>query len=127
MSKQLFVDPVELRQKGEITFPVIPVNQYQKSVSDELTEGNFTPEELKKIYRDMFIIREFETMLNLVKTTGGYNGVEYNNPGPAHLSMGQEAAAVGISFEELCEKIYAGEMEDSKTVSAILAYKNKFL
>ena len=49
MSKQLFVDPVELRQKGEITFPVIPVNQYQKSVSDELTEGNFTPEELKKI------------------------------------------------------------------------------
>lgn len=46
----------------------------------------------------MFIIREFETMLNLVKTTGGYNGVEYNNPGPAHLSMGQEAAAVGMAY-----------------------------
>ena len=37
-------------------------------------------------------------MLNLVKTTGGYNGVEYNNPGPAHLSAGQEAAAVGMAY-----------------------------
>ena len=46
----------------------------------------------------MFTIREFETMLNLVKTTGGYNGVEYNNPGPAHLSAGQEAAAVGMAY-----------------------------
>ena len=98
MSKQLFVDPVELRQKGEITFPAIPVNQYQKSIEDELAENNFTKEDLKRIYRDMFIIREFETMLNLVKTTGGYNGVEYNNPGPAHLSMGQEAAAVGMAY-----------------------------
>ena len=98
MSKQLFVDPVELRQKGEITFPAIPVNQYQKSIEDELAENNFTKEDLKRIYRDMFVIREFETMLNLVKTTGAYNGVEYNNPGPAHLSMGQEAAAVGMAY-----------------------------
>ena len=37
-------------------------------------------------------------MLNLVKTTGGYNGVAYNNPGPAHLSAGQEAAAVGMAY-----------------------------
>ena len=46
----------------------------------------------------MVVIREFETMLQLVKTTGGYNGVEYNNPGPAHLSAGQEAAAVGMAY-----------------------------
>ncbi len=38
-----------------------------------------------------------ETMLQLVKTTGGYNGVEYNNPGPAHLSAGQKAA-VGMAY-----------------------------
>lgn len=29
--------------------------------------------------------------------------------------------------EELCDLIYAGKIEDSKTVSAILAYKNKYL
>ena len=31
------------------------------------------------------------------------------------------------TIEELCEKIYSGEIEDSKTVSAILAYKNKYV
>jgi 2-oxoisovalerate dehydrogenase E1 component len=46
----------------------------------------------------MALIREFETMLNLIKTTGGYKGVEYNHPGPAHLSIGQEAAAVGMAY-----------------------------
>lgn len=30
------------------------------------------------------------------------------------------------SVDELCEMIYAGKIEDSKTVSAILAYKNKY-
>lgn len=98
MPKSLFVDPVELRAGSEITFKPIPVNQYQKSIEQEIAEKNFTKEDLVRIYRDMFIIREFETMLNLVKTTGGYNGVEYNNPGPAHLSMGQEAAAVGMAY-----------------------------
>ncbi len=41
---------------------------------------------------DMIAIREFETMLNSIKTTGDWQGVEYNHPGPAHLSIGQEAA-----------------------------------
>ncbi len=71
---------------------------YNKTVKEELKEGNFTKEDLLRIYRDMSYIREFETMLNLVKTTGGYNGVAYNNPGPAHLSAGQEAAAVGMAY-----------------------------
>ncbi|MBR1699733.1 MAG: dehydrogenase [Bacteroidales bacterium] len=100
MPKSLYIDPNEvLRPKEhEIKFPEIPVMQYAKTVKEELKEGNFTPEDLKHIYRDMAVIREFETMLNLVKTTGGYNGVAYNNPGPAHLSAGQEAAAVGMAY-----------------------------
>ena len=98
MPKSIYIDPKEIRRKGEIKFPTIPVMQYSKSVQDELKEGNFTREDLLHIYRDMFTIREFETMLNLVKTTGGYNGVAYNNPGPAHLSAGQEAAAVGMAY-----------------------------
>ena len=98
MPKSQFVDPAVLRQPGEIKFATIPVNQYKKTVKEELAAKNFTEEDLKRIYRDMFVIREFETMLNLVKTTGGYNGVDYNNPGPAHLSMGQEAAAVGMAY-----------------------------
>ena len=96
MSKQLFVDPNERRATGVIHFEDIPVNQYKKTVKDEL--GNFTKEQFVNIYRDMLTLREFETMINLIKKTGEYNGVAYNHPGPAHLSMGQEAAAVGEAF-----------------------------
>ena len=96
MPKSQFIDPNEVRKSGWITFKDIPVNQYQKTVKDE--KDNFSKEELVRIYRDMLIIREFENMLNLIKTTGEYNGIEYNYPGPAHLSIGQEAAAVGQAF-----------------------------
>ncbi len=98
MPKSQFIDPKEVRKSGEIKFAPIPVNQYNKTVSEELKSKNFTKEDLKRIFHDMVVIREFETMLHLVKTTGGYNGVEYNNPGPAHLSAGQEAAAVGMAY-----------------------------
>ena len=96
MSKQLFVDPNEMRKPGYIHFEDIPCNQYQKTVKDEL--GNFTTEEFLNIYRDMLTLREFETMINEIKINGKYNGVAYNHPGPAHLSIGQEAAAVGQAF-----------------------------
>ena len=46
----------------------------------------------------MCAIREFETILNEIKTKGAYKGVAYNHAGPAHLSIGQEAAAVGMAF-----------------------------
>ncbi|HYK89827.1 MAG TPA: thiamine pyrophosphate-dependent enzyme, partial [Acidobacteriota bacterium] len=41
---------------------------------------------------------QFESMLNEVKLRGKYKNVEYTHRGPAHLSMGQEAAAVGQAF-----------------------------
>jgi 2-oxoisovalerate dehydrogenase E1 component len=96
MPKIEFIDPAKERQAGEITFEPIPVNQYNKTIEDE--KLNFTKEELIRIYRDMAIIREFETMLNEIKINGSYNDVAYNHPGPAHLSIGQEAAAVGMAF-----------------------------
>ena len=96
MSKQLFVDPNVARASGYIHFEDIPVNQYKKTVKDEL--GNFTTEQFVNIYRDMLTLREFETMINEIKINGKYNGVAYNHPGPAHLSIGQEAAAVGQAF-----------------------------
>jgi 2-oxoisovalerate dehydrogenase E1 component len=96
MPKVLTIDPSQVRKPGFVEFQPIPVNQYQKSVSDE--KENFTNEEFKAIYHDMVLIREFETMLNLVKIKGEYNGTPYNHPGPAHLSIGQESAAVGMAW-----------------------------
>ncbi|TKG91206.1 dehydrogenase [Puteibacter caeruleilacunae] len=96
MPKVQFIDPTEVRKAGQIDLKPIPVNQYQKSVADE--KDNYSKEELMGIYHDMVVIREFETMLNLIKTTGEYQGIAYNHPGPAHLSIGQEAAAVGMAY-----------------------------
>lgn len=96
MPKSQFIDPNEVRKSGYISFRDIPVNQYKKSIEDE--KNNFSKDEFLRIYRDMSIIREFETMLNSIKTTNEYNGIQYNHPGPAHLSLGQEASAVGQAF-----------------------------
>ena len=96
MPKVQIIDPSEVRKAGFVEFQPVPVNQYQKSVTEE--KENFTNEEFKAIYHDMVLIREFETMLNLIKIKGEYNGTSYNHPGPAHLSIGQESAAVGMAW-----------------------------
>ena len=96
MPKTQFVDPKEIRKSGWIKFTDIPVNQYNKTIEEE--KENFTKEDFLRIFRDMAIIREFETMLNSIKTTNEYNGISYNYPGPAHLSLGQEASAVGQAY-----------------------------
>jgi 2-oxoisovalerate dehydrogenase E1 component len=96
MPKIQFLNPVELRKPDTLKFGEIPVNQYQKSVSEEM--GNYSNDDLVRIYRDMLIIREFESMLHEIKTKNEYRGIAYNHPGPAHLSIGQEAAAVGMAY-----------------------------
>ncbi|MBN1181452.1 MAG: dehydrogenase [Bacteroidales bacterium] len=96
MPKSQFIDPKKVRKSGVLKIDPIPVNAYNKSITDE--KKNYSNDDLVRIYRDMVIIREFETMLNLVKTTNEYNGIKYNHPGPAHLSIGQEAAAVGMAY-----------------------------
>lgn len=96
MAKQIFIDPNERRKPGFEKFQNIPVNQYQKRMSDVRNE--FTDEELKNIYRDMLTIRTFENMLQDLRVSGKYKGISYNYSGPAHLCIGQEAAAVGQAF-----------------------------
>ena len=68
MSRSLPFDPKTLREKQSITLPEIPVNQY---------ESNFKEEE-KRWGKE-----------------GAYKGISFNHMGPAHLSIGQESAAVG--------------------------------
>lgn len=90
--------PDQVRSSGKVEFTPIPVNQYNRSISDELKSGAVTKDDLIRIQRDMMVIRAFENMLDAVKKTGAYKGIEYNHRGPAHLSIGQEATAVGQSF-----------------------------
>lgn len=96
MTKSLYVDPKKVFKPETIKFKDIPVCQYKKTIAEEVKM--YGKDELLRIYHDMKTIREFETMLNDIKTKSEYNGVEYHNPGPAHLSIGQEASAVGEAY-----------------------------
>ena len=93
MPKSQYIDPNKVFTPGYIEFDSIPLCRYDKTIVEE--KQIYSKADFLRIYHDMRTIREFETMLNEIKVKSEYNGVKYNNPGPAHLSIGQEASAVG--------------------------------
>lgn len=96
MPKSINIDPKKVREPDVIALKSIPVNQYKADFKKE--EKKYGKEGLKAAFRDMVMIREFETMLDTIKREGSYQGIAYNHKGPAHLSIGQESAAVGQSL-----------------------------
>ena len=98
MVKDLVIAPEEVRQSETLDLGTIPVNAYRKTLADELADACLTTEDACRIYRDMLLIREFEQMLGEIKRVRSYKSIAYNHQGPAHLSIGQEAAAVGEAF-----------------------------
>ena len=98
MPKSIMIDPAKVRAPGRLELQSIPINQYEGTVAEEQASGAFTREDLLRIERDMMILRAFESMLESVKQQGHYAGIDYNHRGPAHLSIGQEASAVGQAF-----------------------------
>ena len=93
MPKSIVIDPQSVRKASTVEVPRIPVNQYRSDIQAE--RKRYGAEGLKRIWLDMVNIREFESMLNAFKIQGTWRGIEYNHKGPAHLSIGQEAASVG--------------------------------
>ncbi len=96
MPKSQFIDPNFIRNSGTIHFEDIPVNQYNKTIAEE--KKNYKKQELVTMFEDIATLREFESMIYSIKVQGEYAGFKHSYPGPAHLSMGQEAAAVGQAF-----------------------------
>ncbi|MBN2210648.1 MAG: hypothetical protein JW709_04555 [Sedimentisphaerales bacterium] len=130
MPKSLLICPKEARKPATLNFKPITINQYQKSIKDELKRYN--PDDLLRIQHDMLVIRTFETMLNEIKLRGSYQGVEYTHAGPAHLSIGQEAAAVGQAFHlKVEDHIYGSHRSHgeilAKGLSAIAKLDDKSL
>src|SRR4030042_36286 len=124
MPKNQNIIPQVVRKPQFIEFGKIPVSQYNKSIADE--KKNFSNEDFLRIFRDMVIIREFETMLNLIKTTNEENGVAYNHPGPAHLSIGQEASAVGMAFNlDVDDYIFGSHRSHGEILAKGLSAINK--
>src|SRR5215831_14431966 len=96
MPKSIIIEPERVFSSEPLKFTPIAVNAYKKSIAEE--RENYSAADFLNIWQDMCAIREFETSLNEIKTKGAYKTVQYNHAGPAHLSIGQEAAAVGMAF-----------------------------
>ncbi|MGN0866411.1 MAG: thiamine pyrophosphate-dependent enzyme [Oligosphaeraceae bacterium] len=96
MTKALEIRPEDWFKPGFIHFEDIPVCQYKKTIAQE--KKNYTKEEFLAIYHDMLVCHDFETVINEIKLQGKYEDVSYKHPGPAHLSLGQAATAVGAAY-----------------------------
>lgn len=93
MPKELLVDPEVTHRRTSLSFAPIPVHAYARPLSAEREAWGDAA--LREVLRHMMVVREFESMLASFKATGAYRGTEYAYRGPAHLSIGQEGAAVG--------------------------------
>ncbi|MGI6297927.1 MAG: alpha-ketoacid dehydrogenase subunit alpha/beta [Saccharofermentanales bacterium] len=96
MPKSQIIRPEHVRCSGTLPLKDIPLNTYQKRLPEVKSE--FPAADLVSLFDDMRLIREFETMLAGIRTVKVYNGIEYSYTGPAHLSIGQEASAVGQAY-----------------------------
>ncbi len=124
MPKNLFVDPNFLRAPGKISFEDIPVNVYNKTIKDE--KDNFSKDDFVRIFNDIAVLREFESMIQSIKVKQEYQGFKTNYPGPAHLSIGQEAAAVGQAYIlDMDDMTFGSHRSHSEVLARGLASINK--
>jgi 2-oxoisovalerate dehydrogenase E1 component len=130
MAKELLIDPAVVRAATEVELGSIPVNAYRPDLEQE--RASYGDQALDRIGRDMMLVREFELMLNAIKREGSYLGVPYIHAGPAHLSIGQEAAAVGQAFTlGIEDKVFGSHRSHgeviAKGLSAITSSDHDFL
>lgn len=124
MPKSIIVDPKEVRKAGVLKIKEIPLNQYSSVPQKEIKK--YGKERLITVYRDMLLIREFESMLNLLKVRGEYHSIKYNHRGPAHLSIGQESAAVGQCLAlEVEDQIFGSHRSHGEILAKSLAAVEK--
>jgi len=116
MAKELLVDPTIVQRRSELDLGSIAVNAYKPDLKRE--RKTIGDAQLERIGRDMILVREFELMLNAIKREGSYLGVKYVHAGPAHLSIGQEAAAVGQAFGlRVDDKVFGSHRSHGEVVA----------
>lgn len=120
MPKELIVDPQKMQIKGALTFPKIDIHAYDTPLAEE--EIVYGHAGLRQVLRHMMLIREFESMLMTFKAKGSYGGVDYVYKGPAHLSIGQEAAAVGSALSlSLDDQIFGSHRSHGEFIAKAMA------
>ena len=87
-----------------ITCGSIPAYAYRKTLKDELTAGTLKDTDAIAMLEDMLIVREFEEMIIKLRSGAYESCADFDYRGPTHVSIGQEASAVGA-----CAGIAAGD------------------
>ncbi len=124
MPKSLDVSPTRLSKKGYLQMPEIPLYTYSRSLEEE--RKTRTDETLKNVLRHMLIVREFETMLGSLRAQGTYADIKVTYRGPAHLSVGQEAVAVGAALALTAEDhIYGNHRSHGEFIAKGLSAINQ--
>ncbi|MCV6591990.1 MAG: thiamine pyrophosphate-dependent enzyme [Silicimonas sp.] len=120
MPKSIPVDPTTTRQPGRLRGVDIPLHAYDVPLASELAARGATA--LIEAYRHMLILRAFESGIASLKTRGSYGDLTYAYKGPAHLSIGQEAAAVGAAMAlHPSDHIYGSHRSHSEFLAKGLA------
>ena len=120
MPKSIVVDPEQTQSAGRLAFAAVDLHAYATPFADEVEARGGA--QLRAVLRHMMIIREFESMLASFKATGAYAGIAYLYKGPAHLSIGQEAAAVGAALGYRAEDhIYGSHRSHGEFIAKGLA------
>ncbi len=99
-------------KKQTISFAKIPAYSYNKTLKDEIAAGNLTAQQAVDLFEDMLTIREFEEMIIKLRS-GAYDACAgYDYRGPTHVSIGQEATAVGccsgMQFDDYITSTHRG-------------------
>lgn len=124
MAKELLINPTAIRATSSVSLGAIPVNNYSPDLKRE--RAHVGDDAIERIGRDMILVREFELMLYAIKRDGSYLGVDYVHAGPAHLSIGQEAAAVGQSFTLSAEdKVFGSHRSHGEVIAKGLSAISK--
>ena len=73
----------------------IPAYQYRGTLAEAIKNGLLTAPQAINLLEDMLTIREFEEMIVKLRTGAYPSCAGYDYRGPTHVSIGQEATAVG--------------------------------
>lgn len=76
----------------------IKAYSYKGTLKDELKKKTITRQEAAEMFEDMLTIREFEEMIVKLRSGAYAPCTGYDYRGPTHVSIGQEASAVGGCF-----------------------------
>ena len=96
MPKSIHIDPALTRTRGSIAGADIPIHAYDLAIGHEVSSRGEAA--LVEVFRHMLILRAFESGIASLKSKGSFGELTYAYKGPAHLSIGQEAAAVGAAM-----------------------------